>query len=42
MSSKDVDDKKKNTKGALSAGFNKAFTLTDESEIVDKVSKVVL
>lgn len=37
-----VDDKKENVKGALAAGFGNAFKLTNEKEIINKVSEAVL
>jgi len=37
-----VDDKKENAKGAKSAGFKKAYHLTNENEIIEKVSECVL
>lgn len=37
-----VDDKKENVKGALDSGFRKAFKLTDENKIINKISESVL
>lgn len=37
-----IDDKKENVKGAKNAGFNNAFCLTDEDQIIQQVSSYVL